>query len=70
MKLQDKFAESLKSEGFVEVKGRSSKYRVFSKSGKEENYYLGKNGAVRKGKNIADSISLTRFYNVKTKNEK
>ena len=35
----------------------TSKYEVLQKDG--INIYIGKNGAIRKGKNLTDSISLT-----------
>lgn len=41
-----------------EVKGKTSKYRVFDRKNGQF-YFVGKNGALRTGKSVSDSISLT-----------
>ena len=42
-----------------EVKSSSRKYRTFRSSTSKRNYYVGKAGAVRAGKTVSDSFSIT-----------
>ncbi len=62
MTMQEKYVSALLKRGEHEIK-RTPKYIVFSRtthlsdaSGKNKNYYIGKNGALRVGCTIADSI--------------
>ena len=56
------FTEGLK---FRESQSASRKYRKFTKSGTAPDgepwttYFIGRNGAVRAGKKVSDSVSLT-----------
>jgi len=65
MKKQDKVIEFLKQKGCKEVESKSRKYRKFSRSTDEKFYFVGRNGALRAGKNISKSISLTNSVNKK-----
>lgn len=52
--------------GAREVKSRSRKYRQFkSRKHPGKFYFLGRNGAVRLGKSVSSSVSLTAFVNIK-----
>lgn len=44
--------------GLKEVRAKTSKYRVFQIS-QDKFYFVGANGALRIGKNVSDSVSLT-----------
>jgi len=46
---------------YHEVPSNSRKYRKFEKGGKSSYFFVGRNGAVRAGKSISNSISLTSF---------
>lgn len=64
MKKSEKIINYLIENGCKEVKTTSSKYRKFSlPKFPDIFYFVGKNGALRKGKNISESFSLT--YNLK-----
>lgn len=53
--MQDKYVQFLIDAGEIEIPFKSRKYRVFTnKTGGF--YYLGKSGAFRVGKSIADSV--------------
>lgn len=54
--LQDQYSAAFSRLGAKEIK-RTSKYIVFQFGA--NCYYLGKSGALRKGKNIKDSIPTT-----------
>lgn len=43
--------------GVTEVAGRSRKYRQFK--GKDTMYFIGRNGGVRTGRTVSDSVSIT-----------
>jgi len=60
MKLQDRLARYLiEGKGFQEVPSSSRKYRKFMNPlRKEQFHFVGKNGAVRVGRTITDSISM------------
>lgn len=44
--------------GLKEVHGKTSKYRVFARKDGEF-YFVGKNGSLRVGRNVSESVSLT-----------
>ena len=54
----DNIVEWLVSKGCKEIKSRS-KYRQFSIPDRTSFYFVGKNGALRAGKNASESVSLT-----------
>ena len=56
----EKVIAYLKSCGCSEVTSKSRKYRTFTRPGREGFYYVGKCGALRAGKTVSDSISLSR----------
>jgi len=58
---EDKIVEILLAKGCKEIKSKSKKYRKFERPGTTDFYFIGHNGALRAGKNISDSVSLTRF---------
>lgn len=55
---QEIICNRLISKGHKEIKGKSSKYRTFQRPNGEF-YFIGKNGAIRTGKSVSDSISIT-----------
>lgn len=59
---QEKICELLASKGLKEVRGKTAKYRVFQRTNGEF-YFVGRNGALRTGKNVSDSFSIS--YRVK-----
>lgn len=64
---QEIIIERLLQSGCVEEVSRSKKYRQFKKPGQKNDYYfVGKNGALRTGKNISGSISLANILNWKS----
>lgn len=58
MKKVDKIITAITALGSVEVKSKSAKYRTFTRPDTSDLYFVGKNGALRTGKNVSDSISL------------
>ena len=65
MKKRDKIIEYLIKKGCKEVESKSGKYKKFSRPAREDFYFVGRNGALRAGKNVSKSISLTSFVNEK-----
>lgn len=63
MTIQEKISSVLLSHGFVELKHyRTKKYRVFQHANGEDTLtFLGKAGAVRRGKTITSSIDAPYF---------
>lgn len=60
MTKQEKICQILAAKGLTEVRGKSAKYRTFARKDRVgEFYFVGKNGALRTGRNVSDSISLT-----------
>lgn len=57
MSKQEIICTTLKNKGLKEVNAKTSKYRVFQIQ-PDKFYFVGKNGALRVGKNVSDSISL------------
>ena len=53
----------IEEKGCIEVKSRS-KYRQFKRPGRDDFYFVGKNGALRAGKNASNSISLSHLVKV------
>ena len=58
---ENKVIEILLAKGCKEIESKSRKYRKFDRPDKTDFYFVGHNGALRAGKNIGDSVSLTRF---------
>jgi len=56
---RDKIADALAERGCIEVESRSRKYKQFMIPGRDNFYFVGKSGALRVGKTISNSISLT-----------
>lgn len=54
---QAQICAKLIASGCKEIAGNSKKYRTFKRSNGEF-YFVGKNGALRTGKTVSDSISL------------
>lgn len=61
--LQERFAAALTARGEHEVPSRSSKYRTFTRQSKGTDglprtlfYFLGRNGALRVGRAVSDSL--------------
>ena len=55
----------IQDDGFTEVEGRSRKYRKFTKDAPTRIgvfLFVGRKGAVRKGRSISNSISLTAHF--------
>lgn len=67
MTRQETIVTYLTQAGCREVKSVSRKYRKFTtKPGiTGEFYFIGRQGAVRKGRSVSSSISLTAFVNYK-----
>ena len=58
----DNIAAILEADGCREITSNSRKYRKFQKPGEYGMfYYVGKAGALRHGRNIAENISLTSY---------
>ena len=56
--LQARIVEALETLGCKHVEGRSNRYIVMNKMNDEGFYFIGKNGALRSGKNVTSSVSL------------
>lgn len=56
--LQGRIIEALEALGYQRVQGRTGKYVVLTRSKDEGFYFVGKNGALRAGKNVSSSVSL------------
>lgn len=57
---QQQICSKLESAGYQKDRmAKTAKYIVYLIPNSDKKYFVGKNGALRKGKNIADSISLT-----------
>lgn len=67
MTRQETIVAYLKQGGCREVVSRSRKYRQFTTRPKPTGkyYFVGRQGAVRKGRSVSSSISLTAFVNYK-----
>ena len=59
MNKRERIVKFLLEKGCIEVVCRSKKYRQFLRPGRSDYYFVGRNGALRAGKNISESISLT-----------
>ncbi len=58
--LQERIARYLvDGRGFREVESRSRKYRQFQAPGAESYYFVGRSGAVRSGRIVTNSSSIT-----------
>jgi hypothetical protein len=62
--LQEIGSEIFLSRGFSEISSKTRKYRVFIHPEKEGLYFIGKKGAIRKGKNISSSYSIGNVNNL------
>jgi len=51
----------LKNHGWREIRSKSRKYRTFEHPDYPYKYFVGKHGALRRGKNVSSSISVTRL---------
>lgn len=62
-RIADKIAEYLEASGMVEIESPSQKFRRFKKKneGRESFYWLGRKGAVRAGRTLSESISVTHL---------
>ena len=49
----------IKSKGYKEIASKSRKYRTFKHDNSDLLVFIGKRGAVRKGKTSSQSISIT-----------
>ena len=61
MKVSEKIIEHLLQKGCKEIPCKSKKYRRFTRPDRNDFYFVGKAGALRAGKIVSKSISLTRF---------
>lgn len=64
---RDKIIERLLAAGCKEVESRSRKYRTFTRNSHQDLFpywFVGKNGALRTGKNATDSVSVTHLLKV------
>jgi len=63
---QDRIVNYLATKNnFKEVPSRSRKYRCLADPNTDRLYWVGKHGAVRVGKIVSDSVSITRFIHRK-----
>lgn len=60
MKKSEKVINLLLEKGCKEIVSKS-KYRQFTRPGRDDFYFVGKAGALRAGKIASNTISLTRF---------
>ena len=60
----DKVVEMLIFKGCWEIKSKSH-YRQFKIPGREDFYFVGRNGALRMGQCASDSVSLSCFIKIK-----
>lgn len=56
---QQAIVQELESVGFEQIPSRSTKYIVLSRP-ETKNVYVGKKGAMRYGRTVSESISLSR----------
>ena len=63
MNRQQLFATYLKQHGWHEERSTSGKYRTFACDGHDTKYFLGKCGAIRKGRCASKSHSITDNVN-------
>jgi len=63
----EKVVKYLLDKGLVEVESKSRKYRTFEKSGSKNLYFVGKRAAVRTGKCISKSFSITNVVHKRIK---
>jgi len=66
MTKQEAIVVMLTERGCVEVPATSrfAKYRKFSRPNRDTFYFVGRKGALRKGRNISSSVSLTAYLNL------
>lgn len=57
---QDRLCAALASRGLKEVTATTRKYRVFTGRTEGQFYFVGKAGALRRGRTVTDSVSLER----------
>lgn len=64
MTLQERICKAIKRRGYIEISSRSRKYREFRKEGAPLGYFVGKCGALRRGRIASKTVSLTgtSFY--------
>lgn len=56
--LQARIIDALEALGCKRVEGKTRRYVVLTKMRDEGFYFVGKNGALRAGKNVTSSVSL------------
>lgn len=56
--LQERIIDALETLGCKRVEGKTRRYVVLTKMRDEGFYFVGKNGALRAGKNVTSSVSL------------
>ncbi len=55
----EKTIDWLISKGYKEIQSNSKKYRKFTHTKPDRFFFVGKHGALRVGRNISESISIT-----------
>jgi hypothetical protein len=58
---RERIIAALGTIGYTEVPSNSRKYRCLQSRRAGHTYFVGKNGAVRAGKTISDSVSMTHI---------
>lgn len=61
----ERIIEMLLGEGSREVPSKSRKYRTFTRHGRTGYYFIGRNGALRSGETVSQSVSLTGMIRLK-----
>ena len=59
MNKQDSISQQLLDMGFKEIQGRATRYRVFERPELSRKLYIGRRGAIRYGKTLDTSISMS-----------
>ena len=63
LKKSEKVINLLLEKGCKEIKSKS-KYKQFTRPGRNDFYFVGRAGALRTGKTASKSTSLTRFLKI------
>jgi len=64
LNLQELFVEYLSGLGFIKNNEKTTrKYICMDSPSRDERLFLGASGAVRKGRSVSDSLSLTHKFN-------
>lgn len=59
---KDKVIQFLLAQGYKEVASQNKKYQKFAKLGQDNFLFVGSKGAVRIGKSISDSYSVSGMF--------